>query len=740
MPVPLHQTLTLSCRDLLTRVTDQRTAEPAVVTQCPILPITPEHELQSQLLSIWTDSITESNQHREGDTSADNLKGHLEIVGRELIVGTAEEEISQDVTHVSVKWRFIAKLYDACDIVRILFNVASTNIPLPDNPSTSASVSAPKWDPIVMLMSIIDELVELLSIDSWNLFFGYLESRQDALTKGELLSKIKALYFLKPLNNLLRITSRSSHAHPSTTFATFNDFLESIMNPPTTTDGAVSGSTSELELRGRIHLFMSGLFKISDPSATNSRGDYADMLLDYDLIDDTIEPVDDDENLEKEQDGIAQVSENTAETGREKGKYNGFDDTPLSPDLYETIRSLNRFFSSPVAITLPSSDNSNETGLQEFKRRTESLMAAFNAYDPKSSSNYLSTSDTFEPRYIPSKDSIEYQLNDISFRRQIYIQLLVILQQIQNLHVKDKARHPKDMHFPTTFGTETDDYEWARNQVTTVHMEIAKMPDGRQFDSLVSTILARERNHAIWKHAGCYPFERDPMREDEIAKAESRRRGIIAPLPPFTHSAGTKALSQLGRNALTSVEQLRKHRVTETVESLQTKWNEVDFDEGMGGNPREFLEQKASLSWRTLRLVLEQDFDLMEKLKDRYDPNSVIQIKQQALEQSNESSQLHGSNMGTPNMPSTATLAADSETDDKDLKPEDDKDVKPEDATVSVPFSQTDASMEPASMVAAVPELATVGDTSMDVSQKAAVKDDASDPQEVQETQDIEMK
>lgn len=143
------------------------------------------------------------------------------------------------------------------------------------------------------------------------------------------------------------------------------------------------------------------------------------------------------------------------------------------------MRSLNRFFSSPVAITQPSSDNNSETGLQEFKRHTEKLMATFATYDSKSLSGYPSTADTFEPRYIPSKDSIEYQvkqnqiapfmvprlitcrfmiqLNDISFRRQIYIQLLVILQQIQNLHVKDKARHPKDTHFPPTFSIETDD-------------------------------------------------------------------------------------------------------------------------------------------------------------------------------------------------------------------------------------------------------------------------------------------
>lgn len=33
-----------------------------------------------------------------------------------------------------------------------------------------------------MFMSIIDELVELLSIDSWNVLLGYFESRQEELT------------------------------------------------------------------------------------------------------------------------------------------------------------------------------------------------------------------------------------------------------------------------------------------------------------------------------------------------------------------------------------------------------------------------------------------------------------------------------------------------------------------------------------------------------------------------------
>lgn len=95
------------------------------------------------------------------------------------------------------------------------------------------------------------------------------------------------------------------------------------MNPEMNVTAEVSGSSSELELRGRIHLFMSGLFKISDPSATNSRGDYADMLLDYDSIGDTIQRIEEDANVE-EQDGNTRVSGNPAESTQEKGKHNSF--------------------------------------------------------------------------------------------------------------------------------------------------------------------------------------------------------------------------------------------------------------------------------------------------------------------------------------------------------------------------------------------------------------------------------
>lgn len=64
---------------------------------------------------------------------------------------------------------------------------------------------------------------------------------------------------------------------------------------------------------------MSGLFKISDQSATNSRGAYADMLSGYDEITDgSSNPLE--EEMKSTENSEMEVSEN-AESGQSNGKH-----------------------------------------------------------------------------------------------------------------------------------------------------------------------------------------------------------------------------------------------------------------------------------------------------------------------------------------------------------------------------------------------------------------------------------
>jgi hypothetical protein len=182
-----------------------------------------EEELSSRIRTIV--EKVQADYSNESDTKrhVDALKGHFEVAGRELILDVAvcvlvawgvtevgvlsqhnvllqESEIAVNTSDRNAKWLLIAKLYDACDIIRILFTLASSKSPQHLRPTSnvahcefdiatfipvaesSTSKPPPKWDPVVMFMSIIDELVELLSIDSWNVFLGYFESRQEELT------------------------------------------------------------------------------------------------------------------------------------------------------------------------------------------------------------------------------------------------------------------------------------------------------------------------------------------------------------------------------------------------------------------------------------------------------------------------------------------------------------------------------------------------------------------------------
>jgi hypothetical protein len=232
---------------------------------------------------------------------------------------------------------------------------------------------------------------------------------------------------------------------------------------------------------------MAGLFKISDQSATNSRGAYADMLLDYDQIQDTKPDGQHGEVAPEVDDSQMVVSEEKEASSNSNGepqlsRYVIFrllrQHTFSSPGIYDSLCALQRFFSNPVALTNPSTGENGRTGLEEFKHRTEIITSAFTSHAVRQSSQAADTSDLFVPRYIPSKDAAEFQvcstaalppldptdiivlcfqLTEQEFRRQICVQLLVILQQIQNLHIKDKSRHPKDLHFPATFSVETDD-------------------------------------------------------------------------------------------------------------------------------------------------------------------------------------------------------------------------------------------------------------------------------------------
>lgn len=69
-------------------------------------------------------------------------------------------------------------------------------------------------------------------------------------------------------------------------------------------------------------------------------------------------------------------------------------------------------------------------------------------------------------------------------------------------------------------------------------------------------------------------------------------------------------------------------------------------------------------------MVQEEDFDILEKLKDKYDPNEIVKIKEEMSKEAADASQPTISAINTPNPPPVATFAADSDSEMKETKPE----------------------------------------------------------------------
>lgn len=176
---------------------------------------------------------------------------------------------------------FNTRLQDVLDVVLTLYEVINgsfstlsktnegkerspieTNLHTSTDELSSSSTSAPQLpDAGTLFLPILEDMVDLLTLSTWESLFSWIETRSWRLTENMLPSKGKALTLLKTLNTLLRSVSKTTTS-PSSSGST---------------SSSTSTSSSALQLRARIHIFLSRVYKLSEMSGVNSRGDYAEV-------------------------------------------------------------------------------------------------------------------------------------------------------------------------------------------------------------------------------------------------------------------------------------------------------------------------------------------------------------------------------------------------------------------------------------------------------------------------------
>lgn len=274
---------------------------------------------------------------------------------------------------------------------------------------------------------LIEELLDSQTIIGCQRIFDFLESRRDRITAKHF--KQKNLVILRSCNELLRRLSRADN----TAFC------------------------------GRVFIFMFQSFPLGDKSSVNLRGEYhVENVTTFDELpkktgDDEMEV--DDEAATPESIATKSVPSGPAST---TGKAVSFDSRSAAPaekaidpdSLYPIFWSLQESFNQPKKLFDPEFFAGFKQGLEATMTMFKSVQSdqdvrgslktsadeSRRGLKRKRGSADDDLANAFNPKYLTSRDLFELELSDLSFRRHVLVQALIVLDFLLSLSPKAKEK------------------------------------------------------------------------------------------------------------------------------------------------------------------------------------------------------------------------------------------------------------------------------------------------------------
>ncbi|KAL5016765.1 hypothetical protein ScPMuIL_006354 [Solemya velum] len=324
--------------------------------------------------------------------------------------------------------------------------------------------------PFLMLCDVFD----MVTLDQCEVVFELVEDKVNTW-KAETFYEAGKNYLLRMCNDLLRRLSKSQN----TVFC------------------------------GRIQLFLSRLFPLSEKSALN-------LMSQFNLDNVTVFTTRTDEprvrQIKKEEPGdIMEV---------EEGEMNEFSGSvPVDYNLYRKFWSLQDFFRRP-------SQCYDKVAWRTFMSNSNEVLTAFSSNkldDVKSSKKrqdlqrHLADTKIFFAKYLTSEKLFDLQLSDSNFRRYVLLQFLILFQYL-NTTVKFKSAN---------YVLTDDQSQWIKDHQEKVMQLIRETPpDGEEFAQTVDHILTREEFWNNWKNEGCPSYEKERSKELSSMKVKPKRRRV----------------------------------------------------------------------------------------------------------------------------------------------------------------------------------------------------------------------
>ncbi|KAL7941967.1 THO complex subunit 1 transcription elongation factor domain-containing protein [Trichoderma barbatum] len=562
---------------LLTELLDEASAAKQTTTIEPALAKSDFANIHDRVSS----SLRSKGASTDNNASPDSLRTRQFA----LVETAARDFFSKLIATTSIDSPEFVKMWNLLDILSILSDDG-------------------QCDP-ALLFWLVEELLDSQTIAGCRKIFDFLESRRERITAKHF--KQKNLVILRSCNELLRRLSRAE----DTAFC------------------------------GRVFIFMFQSFPLGDRSSVNLRGEYhVENVTSFETSED------DDGKMEVDSHADTPKEQGDVKTGAKNGAQDS--SKALDSDtLYPLFWSLQESFSQPLRLF----DAGHFT---KFKSSLGSTITAFQAihedsiYSSKSMENLKRTlkrkrdddgtetlPEAFNPKYLTSKDLFQLEISDLSFRRHVLVQALIITDFLLSLSKEEKEKRTninvsnKSVIYPDQLNEENT--KWATDMKRVISDYLKQGSDGPYFFRMVETVLARDKNWVFWKMASCPPIQRDPVSAASfVASKEAAQKMAtnkrLRPNPLNAVSLDFLANDDEG-SAMEVLKSSERYQLPE-LDGFKTKIADDDFEIDMPTNNETkaaAVAGKASKSWRALRIASRFKLASFDKIDDPKKINIIFE-------------------------------------------------------------------------------------------------------------------
>ncbi|KAL6359505.1 hypothetical protein LRP88_06926 [Fusarium phalaenopsidis] len=245
-------------------------------------------------------------------------------------------------------------------------------------------------------------------------------------------------------------------------------------------------------------------------------------------------------------------------------------------------------------------------------------------------------SNAFNPKYLTSRDLFDLEISDLSFRRHVLVQALIIMDFLLSLssQAREKLSSSLATNKAVMYGDQTlseEDTKWANDMKKTIADYLRQGADGPYFYRMVETVLARDKNWVRWKIEGCHAIKRDPVSPASFVEAKANVQRMATSKRLRAVPMGSVSLDFLREeDEETAMDRLKaKERFqVPDLDSFKRKIADDDFEIEMSNNPQAkaaAIAGKASKSWRALRIAARTKLAAFDKIDDPQNINIVFE-------------------------------------------------------------------------------------------------------------------